>query len=124
MQFAKTTVALLLPLLAFSSPTPSNTALESRDSIGVDLGTLKDLQQRLYDAQGQITSIVDNIVGTSNSVLNQWSGSAAESFRAALDGYSSDQTKALSELEDLASAVGASADSFNEAESTNRELWG
>lgn len=125
MQFTKTTVALLLPLLAIASPTPSNenTAFESRGSVSVDVGALRDLQQRIYDASGQITVLVQDIVSTSNAVVGGTSGEAAESYLRTLNDYQSDQAKALADLGDLARSLGNYASSFQDAEKENSDRW-
>lgn len=124
MHFTKTIVVLVLPLLAIAAPTPSDTEMTKlASSVSVNTATLQDLQQRLYDAQGQITVILNNVVGASNAVVDQWSGPAAEAFRATLAQYQSDQTRAIEDLVVLAKAVGESADSYKNEESANREIW-
>lgn len=126
MQFTKTTIALLLPLLAIASPTPSNTAnentLESRGST-VDVNALKDLQQRIYDARGQITAISENIVSTSNAVLSGESGSAADAYKQALARYQAAQSEALGLLGLLAQSVGDAGSSYEETEMQNSGIW-
>ncbi|KFY29795.1 hypothetical protein V493_02242 [Pseudogymnoascus sp. VKM F-4281 (FW-2241)] len=134
MQFTQTLVVLLLPILAISSPTPSNvadkiTAVESRDSnnldavgtgrVTIDLNALSALRQQLYDAYGQIDSISAQVLQVSNSVMNQWNGAASKGFQATLNEYQKDQGSANSALLKLAQAVGARADSYKESEETN-----
>ncbi|KFY83975.1 hypothetical protein V500_09735 [Pseudogymnoascus sp. VKM F-4518 (FW-2643)] len=125
MHFTKTLAILALPLLAIAAPTPSDTEMTKlASSVSVNTATLRDLQQRLYDAQGQITVILENVIGASNAVVGQWSGAAAESFKNTLNQYQSDQTRAIEDLVVLAKAVGESADSYKNEESANREIWG
>ncbi|KFX88156.1 hypothetical protein V490_07803 [Pseudogymnoascus sp. VKM F-3557] len=129
MHFTKTLVVLLLPLLAITitSPTPDASTdadlalLEDRAS--ANLATLKAYQHLLSNSHSQITSVVNKLVGPSNNVAGQWTGTAGASFKAALSRYRSDQARANAELASLARGLGAYIDAINHHESTNKKFF-
>jgi uncharacterized protein YukE len=128
MHFTKTLVVLLLPLLSITSPTPDSSTdadlalLEGRAS--ANLATLKNYQHLLSNSHSQITSVVNKLVGPSNNVAGQWTGTAGASFKAALSRYRSNQAKANAELADLASGMSAYISAINHHQSTNKKFFG
>lgn len=122
MQFTKTLLVLALPLLGLASPTPSNTALESRD-ITVDYAAIQALRQTLYDAFGQTSDIYGRVESAANSIGGQFNGGAAEAFQVTLAKYQDSQTRASEALLALAEVVGGASDSYNEKDGDAVKLF-
>lgn len=122
MQFTKTLLVIALPLLAIASPTPSNTAVESRD-ITFDYAAVQALRQTLYDAYGQTSDIYGRVDSAANSIGSQFSGSAAEAFQNTLAKYQDSQARASEALLALAEVVGGASDSFNEKDGDAVKLF-
>ncbi|KFY12760.1 hypothetical protein V492_03679 [Pseudogymnoascus sp. VKM F-4246] len=129
MHFTKTLVVLLLPLLAITSPTPSDSVddvattadIESRAS--ANLAELRALKQRYNSAHNEFQSIANSLVGPSNSVAGQWTGTAGKSFKTALAKYRADQKRANADLANLAKGLGKYIDAINHHDSTNKKFF-